>query len=385
MVIIMFRKGNDKLDVEKINSSVNLLNKILKISYVLIVLGLVYGITILIKEWKLIKIINVLLNIITPFFIGFIIAWLLHPAVSYLKKKNIKRVWGTTLVYILFIGLLYWLFAAIIPVLALQMNDFISVIPSIIKNITRVITDIFDNINNNTLINMNSYLKTLMDSVSSFGESMTVGLPNKVVAIIGSVFSGIGTLFMSLIVGYYLLINFDRVDEIFLSFLPKKARHDAKLLGNKINDTLNNYVRGTLFVSFIIFITNYIGFLIIGVKSPLLFALFCGITNIIPYLGPYLGGIPVSLVALSQNTTIGILVIVYITGIQLLESMILQPIIMGKVMKLHPVTIIISLLIFGYFWGIIGMIVATPIVSILKITFTYFDDKYNLLKYKDIE
>ena len=165
--------------------------------------------------------------------------------------------------------------------------------------------------------------------------------------------------------------------------MPKQIRTTTTKILDNINETLFGYVQGTLLVSFVIFITNYIGFLLLGVKAPFLFAVFCGITNIIPYVGPFIGGVPVALVALSQNPATGILVIIYIVGIQWLESMILQPIIMSKAMKLHPVTILIGLLIFGHFFGIIGMIVATPIIATFKTIFTYYNDKYNLTKYTE--
>ena len=178
-----------------------------------------------------------------------------------------------------------------------------------------------------------------------------------------------------------MLLNFDNVSDTMINFLPKKIRKSSRELLTKINDTLLGYVQGTFFVAFTIFLTSYIGFLLLGVEAPLLFASFCGITDIIPYVGPFIGGTPVALVSLTQNTTLGILVIIYMCGIQWLESLILQPIIMSKAMKLHPVTILIGLLLFGHFFGIIGMIIATPIIATIKTIFIFFNEKYNLTKW----
>ena len=87
------------------------------------------------------------------------------------------------------------------------------------------------------------------------------------------------------------------------------------------------------------------------------------------------------LVGLSQSPLTGVLVLIFIVVIQGLESTFLHPIVIGKKMDLHPVTIVISLLIFGYFFGIIGMIVATPIVAVLKIIYIYLDAKYDFFGY----
>ena len=124
-----------------------------------------------------------------------------------------------------------------------------------------------------------------------------------------------------------------------------------------------------------------IGLWFVGLKAPLLFGLFCGITNIIPYLGPYLGGIPAVIVGFTQSTTIGILTLVVIAVIQLLEGNLLQPLILSKTTKLHPITIILGLLIFGYFFNIVGMIISTPIIAALKAVVLYFDKKYDILKF----
>ena len=124
-----------------------------------------------------------------------------------------------------------------------------------------------------------------------------------------------------------------------------------------------------------------IGLWFVGLKAPLLFGLFCGITNIIPYLGPYLGGIPAVIVGFTQSTTIGILTLVVIAVIQLLEGNLLQPLILSKTTKLHPITIILGLLIFGYFFNIVGMIISTPIIAALEAVVLYFDKKYDILKF----
>ena len=106
---------------------------------------------------------------------------------------------------------------------------------------------------------------------------------------------------------------------------------------------------------FLVFITQSIGLTIAGLEAPILFALFCAVTDIIPYFGPYIGGIPAVLVGFSMSPMTGICVLVAIIIAQFLESNFLQPLVMGKTMKLHPVTIMIGLLIFGHFFGILGM------------------------------
>jgi len=164
-----------------------------------------------------------------------------------------------------------------------------------------------------------------------------------------------------------------------LSFLPRNIQKDTKALGDEIDGSLRKFVQGTMILATLVFGVCSIGFWICGLKSPLLFGLFCGITNVIPFVGPYIGGIPAVVVGLSQGPLVGIGVFIVIVIIQFIEGNLLQPIVMSKTMKLHPVTIMLGLLICGHFWGIIGMIIATPIVAIMKIVWNYFDKKYKIL------
>ena len=130
----------------------------------------------------------------------------------------------------------------------------------------------------------------------------------------------------------------------------------------------------------LVFVVSTIGFFISGLKAPLLFGLFCGITDIIPYLGPYIGGIPAVVVGFSQSPITGIITLIAIVIVQFIEGNLLQPLIMSKQLKLHPVTIMLGLLIFGYFFGIVGMVVATPAIAAIKVIFTFFDEKYHITR-----
>ncbi|MBQ7140978.1 MAG: AI-2E family transporter [Bacilli bacterium] len=378
----MFRKDNNKLDMLKINQSIDLLHKILKISYIFIVVIGIYAFTLVMKEWGIITFLKTILKVLAPFFIGLVIAWLFNPIVTYLNKNKINRVLGSVIVYAVFLGILVLMISSIIPLITEQVNDLVGTIPEIINSVSEWISDGFEKFNNNSNLNLSSFKDQIFLTISNFGKNITTALPTTMMTIITSFFSGVGTFVLGLMIGFYMLFNFDNVNKTLISFLPKNIRKDARKLLGEINETLLSFVHGTLLVSTIIFVTNYIGFLIIGVKAPLLFALFCGLTNIIPYAGPYIGGIPVALVALSQNTTMGIFVIIYIIGVQMLEGNFLQPVVMSKTMKLSPVTILISLLIFGYFFGIIGMMFATPVVAVIKTIFTFFNEKYDLTKYQ---
>ena len=379
----MFKKNSsDKLDVRKINDTVSLFNKILKIGFLLIVVVAIYALTLILKEWNILVFLKTFLKILTPFFVGIVIAWLFNPIVTFLQKKKVNRILGTIIVYIVFLGVLYFFIYNIIPLIASQTTDLVNSIPSITDTITDKITEYFGGLESNNLIDYGKIKIQIINSLNNIGGNIVSELPVTLMNILKSFVSLLGSFGIGLIIGFYMLFNFDNVSKTLLSFLPKKIRNTTEDLFYTMNTTLFRYVRGILTVAFFVFIADYIGFLLLGVKAPLLFAAFCGVTDIIPYAGPYIGGIPVAILSLTQSTTTGVLVIIYIVMVQLLESMVLQPIIMSKTMKLHPVTILIGLLIFGHFFGVIGMIFATPFIALIKAIFIFYDNKYHFTNYR---
>lgn len=374
----MFKKKNDELNIEKINDSVSLLNKILRIMFVLIIIiGVYLGIK-LIQELKIKDIIIDILKIIAPVFIGLFVAWLFDPLVKKMQRKGIKRGIGAIIVYIVFISLLIILIAAIIPILTEQINDFVKTIPSIFTIITDWLKDITKGINIEG-IDINNFTTEVTNKLGSFATSLAQSLPNLTVNFLKSFFSGILTFIIGLIIGFYFLIGFDNAGELIITLFPKNIQKDTRELTNEVNNSFRRFVEGALLDATFVFIITSIAFAIVGLKAPLLFGLFCGITNVIPYAGPYIGGAPAVIVGFSQGPLTGVLTLLAVALIQFLEGNFLQPVIMSKTTKLHPVTIITGLLIFGHFFGIIGMVISTPIIAAVKSIFMFFNEKYEII------
>jgi predicted PurR-regulated permease PerM len=380
----MFGKKNSedkKIDYKKLNDVIGLTKKILKITYILVAIIGIYAITLIFKEWNIMKFLKTFLTIVSPFFIGVAIAWLFDPFVRLLKNKGIKRTLGAILTYVLFIGGFLIILSLIIPLLGNQINDFANNIPTIFETIKGWIDGIFDNFANIKNFDVEAVKAELFMKIEDFGLNLTESLPELLVNFIRSLFSGFGIFLVGIVIGFYLIISFDNVNESIITFLPSRTRDTARDLMNEINIVLRRFVQGTLLSATVVFIATTIGLTLSGMKAPLLFGLFCGITNIIPFIGPYLGGIPAVVVAFSQNLTTGIIVLIVIVIIQFLEGNFFQPLILSKTMKLHPVTIILSLLVFGYFWGIVGMVLATPIVGAIKSILMFFDERYDILNF----
>lgn len=373
-----FLKGNEKnIDIKNLNEVILLSKRILKILFGFFIIAAIYGITLIFKEWNIKHYFLTVFSILSPLFIGIIIAWLFDPFVRFLKTKGIRRGIGSIITYILLIGGIFIILWAIVPMLSNQINDFAKTIPVIFDNIQNWIEGMIDNFKNIEGFDAEGMKKEVFAQIETFGTNLTTDLPSTIVALVQGFISGMGSLLVGLIIGFYLLVSFDKVD--FISYLPKRYRTDARNLTNEINSSLRKFIQGALLDSTAIFIITSIGLSFTGIQAPLLFGLFCGLTNVIPYAGPYIGGAPAVIVGFAQSPTIGLFTLIVIAVIQFTEGNFFQPLIMSKTTKLHPVTIMIGLLIFGYFFGIVGMLISTPIIAVLKAIILFFDEKYEII------
>ena len=379
------RKKTDEkeIDNKKLNELIALSRNVVKILYVLLIVLGVYAVIKLTKEIRILDFVFIILRVVSPLFIGFIVAWLFDPLVKWLQKKGLRRSIGTTITYLILLGFISLVMGGLIPLLSEQLNEFIKIIPNIIDNSKNVIDTMADKLSVIDGLDVAAFKKEIFDKIVLFSTNLTSELPSMLVVFVRNLISGMGSIIVGLVIGFYLLLSFNNVNDSFITLFPKKIQKNTKEIVYEVNSSLRRFVVGAALDALLIFIVSSIIFSIVGLKAPFLFALFCALTNMIPYAGPYIGGIPAVIVGFSQSTTVGLLTLVSIVVVQFLEGNFIQPMVMSKTTKLHPVTIMIGLLVFGHFWGILGMFVSTPIIASCKAIFTYFDDKYNLIKFNE--
>ena len=376
----MFKKVKDKeLDMKTLNSMIKTGNRILNIGYFMAIVALVLLGTYLIKEWKVLGFIKEFLIIISPLFIGFIIAWLFEPLVTKLQNKKIPRIISCILVYMIIIGAMVATSYLFIPTLVSQVKDFVVAAPGIFEELTNFCVQLIDKLDTGKLINTAELKETILEFTSDYGLAIVSDLPKYVLDIGKAIVSGGLNVVLGLMVGFYLLFDFDKVNYTIKKLLPNNWEDNYDELTQRINTSLRSYVQGVLVIMLLVFLTQSIGLTLAGMEAPIIFALFCAVTDIIPYFGPYIGGIPAVIVGFTISPITGICVLISIIIVQLLENNFYQPLIMGHTMKLHPVTIMLGLLIFQHFFGIIGMVIATPVIACLKVFALFFNEKFHFI------
>ena len=381
----MLRFKNRDVNVEDVNAVLTLSKRILKLFYVVMIVAIVFLASILLKDWGIFKFVKTLIQVISPLFIGFIVAWLFNPAVKKLESKRIPRIAGSLIVYAIFLICLVVFIRVLVPTIYVQLNEFVGNLPEIFAEVKDSTNKLFESFNNMEGIDITSVKNNLFKTLEDWFTGFTTSLPEFILSIVTSFFSKLMTIGFGLIIGLYMLFDFDAISKHLINMVPRRGKEDARRLIENISTEVRKCVNGTFTVALMVFIADSIGFAIVGLQAPLLFGLFCGITDLIPYVGPYIGGAAAVIIGFSQSTFIGIMTLVVVIVVQCLENFILQPLIMSKTMKLHPVTIIIGLLIFQHFFGIVGMILATPTIALLKVVFYFVAEKLDLFDNELVE
>ena len=340
-----------EIDTEGLNEVIHLSRNVLRVIYVITIISIILGAIAAIHFLGLFKLLVGVLNVISPLFIGFIIAWLFYPLHKKMLDRGFNKVLSSIIILILLISIIGIFIYVFIPVISEQVNELVSYIPSVIDSVSSFLTKTITSISIKN-VDISSIQNGLLTSFETFVLEFTSSLPNNIIEIIKGLFSTLGTIVISLIIAIYMLIDYDNIILSIHKLLPKKNHSEYLKLLDDISKNTRKVVNSTLFVAFLVFVFDTIGFAAIGLKSAMLFGLFCGLTDLIPYIGPYIGGGVAVIVGFTQGPIIGFGVLIIAIIVQVLESYILQPVVMSQATELSPIIIIVGLLVFGYFFGV---------------------------------
>ncbi|NMA51216.1 MAG: AI-2E family transporter [Mollicutes bacterium] len=358
-------KNENNIDKKSLNELIHLSKNLIKFIYVVSIVGIVLAAFSLLNLLNAFTFIKGMLRVLSPLFIGFIIAWLFYPIQKKLTNKGMNKVLSSLLIILCLAGVIFIFMYIFVPVLTMQINDFISSVPNIYKSVADFITNTINKIHIKGL-DTASFKDGMLSAIQDYIKAFTMALPNGVLTFAKNFFSTVGVILISFVIAIYMLIDFENIANGFYKLFKTEKNKEAKDLIQNIGTNARRVVNGTIFVAFMVFVFDTIGFALAGLNSAVLFGFLCGVTDLIPYIGPYIGGGIAVIVAFTQSPLVGVTVLIIAIVVQLLESYVLQPVIMSKAMELSPVLIISGLLLFGHFGGIIGMIIATPCMAIMK-------------------
>jgi predicted PurR-regulated permease PerM len=307
-------------------------------------------------------ILKIILTLLTPFLIAAFITYLLHPVVEGLHAKGLHRGIAVVLIYSLFFGGVGFALYKGIPIFISQLEDLAERSPAFANQYRDWIKELQER---------TSYLPTgVQDRINEGIGGLEGKLGNLAEKVLNGMINAINSaVFIAIIpfIAFYMLKDFKLMSRAAWYMTPKGWRRGGKQFLKDVDQSLGGYIRGQLLVCTIIGVISTLLFWFIDLRYPLLLGIIIALTDIIPYFGPILGAVPAVIIAATYSTKMLVITLVIIFALQFLEGNILSPYIVGKSLHLHPIVIMFALLAGGETGGILGMILAVPILAILKV------------------
>lgn len=305
-------------------------------------------------------------TLFTPILIAGILYFIFNPIVRFLEKK-LPRTLSILLIYLAFVALIVFVLSAVGPVFTKQVTDLFNSIPSYVKQIQIFIKQM-SNSQWFTWI-MNQDFVSVAKIESSIGEYLT-SLPENITGSLSSVFGVVTNIALTAVtvpfILFYMLKDGHRFPNLAVKILPDKYKNEGLKIFKDLYETLAAYIQGQLIVCMFVGTACFIGFWIAGVKYALILGVIIAVTNIIPYVGPFLGATPAVIIAFLDSPTKAFIALIIVVAVQQTDGNLLSPLIIGRRLNTHPLTIILLLIGAGSFGGILGMILAVPAYALLK-------------------
>lgn len=311
----------------------------------------------------------VIREVVYTFLVGGLVAYFLFRPVGYLERKGLKRIWGIVIIYLVAIALLALIMWLAIPRLLKELSEVAALLPAYAAQVQ----EFSARINN---LHLPGKLDGMVHENTLRIENYIYGLLKDFVSGIYGFFSKALIIIFAPILAVYIINDWEKIREAFLKLLPPTGRRDLTMLLARIDSVLIEYLKGHLFVSTLVGIFTGLSALIIGVDFALVIGIIAGISNLVPYFGPILGGIPAVVLALLQSGRAGLYMLIAIILIQQLESNLITPKIIGERLGMHPLIIVFALLVGGELLGILGMLIAVPLTAALRIILSYLYLKF---------
>ncbi|WP_346842632.1 AI-2E family transporter [Staphylococcus lugdunensis] len=321
-------------------------------------------------------------TIVAPIILSLILFYLINPIINLMERYNIPRLLGIVIVFLAIVGLIALIVNLLIPVIGSQVTR-------LIHNAPAYVTKFNDTLDKVTHF---SFLSSFYDQIQTNLDSLSKKIPS----IVTDYFDGFGTklrtfaeaivnvgvvLITTPFVLFFMLKDGHKFKEYTTKIMPPKFRKDYHDLLEKMSVQVGSYIQGQIIVSFCIGILLFIGYTIIGLDYSLILASIATVTSVVPYLGPTIAISPAIIIALITSPLMLLKLAVVWTLVQFIEGHFISPNIMGKTLKIHPLTIIFILLSAGNLLGIVGVILGIPAYAILKVLvshiFLIFKRRYN--------
>ncbi|MDP9441753.1 MAG: AI-2E family transporter [Actinomycetota bacterium] len=302
--------------------------------------------------------------IFPPLVLGGAIVFILNPVVTALQHRGVPRAAGAGLAYLGVLAIIGAAGIGLFPIAANQVDELAEDLPAIQARVERWVDDRAEqSVGTFYEFSRADVENSLSNSSATFEDQL-----RSLRKIGASVFHGLLIVVLAPIIAFYLLVDVPHMRKVGESLIPIGARDEVLVVAHRLNRAIGGFFRGQLMVALIVGVLCSIGLGLIGLKFWFLIGMIAGLFNVIPLIGPWVGGVPGVTIALTTGSPVkALLVVVVMVAVQQIDNHFITPQVMQRAVHLHPAVVILALVAGGSLGGFYGLLLAVPLAAVLKI------------------
>ncbi|RLE16116.1 MAG: hypothetical protein DRJ28_02300 [Actinobacteria bacterium] len=306
--------------------------------------------------------------ILAPLLLAVVILYVLNPLVSWLAGRGVPRVIGAMIGFLVFFSAVSLLAVVIFPDIRSQAEAFIAKFPTLydqsVADLEGLLSSAgFDSV---AIINYDQLLEYINDPENR--STLISILFDQLGTVTSGIFEFILVFLVGPVVAFYFLIDLPVVQQRLVDAFPEDRRAEASHVGRQLNTAIGGFLRGQLVVAVIVGVMLSFGYWVIGLEFWLLIGLVGGVLNIVPFLGPWVGGFLGVLVAITTaDVSTAMWAIVVAVIVQQIDNNFVSPSVLKATVRLHPAVTLLSLILGGALAGLWGVVIAVPLAAAIKI------------------
>lgn len=310
---------------------------------------------------------------LTPVFLGILICWISMPLANKLRKIGLGKSVSAFVSLIIIFGVIVLAISMLVPIFVNQLSEFVKELPQIYNSIVEKINPILIE-----KLNMPNGIKNFQEIVSKdIIKNNLESILNYSISTFQSIINVLITIGTTIVVSFFMVKDMDKFKESVITFFSRNSKSSKRYkMLIEMDEVVMSYVKGTIIDSIVVGILTTIVCMILGLDYAIVFGILITVLNLIPYIGAIISEVVVALYALTVGGPIfAVITFICLFMVQVVDANILQPNIIAKSVNLHPVIVLGGLIVFNLMFGIVGMIIAMPVLAVIKV---YLEYKFNI-------
>ena len=307
---------------------------------------------------------------VSSFLLSFVLAYLLDPFVVMLERKQIRRIYGITVLYTVLCVIGFFIFAFLVPFVNIKWYKLLADLPGYVQKVKDILIGITEKFQPASATEEWSWF---FDKVTESMYTILGKVGSGMYAAAGKVAFNLLNIILAPILVFFMLFYKEDIVTGITSWLPANRRDVILELGREINSSVGGYLRGQMVVSLIVALLSTVALFYLDIDYPVLTGIFAGVASILPFVGVILATLPPLFLAYVkfQSGIVLLKVLAAFAVIYFIEGYLVKPLVFKKSMDLNPLATIIVVMAFGEMMGFWGILLALPIAAAAKITISH--------------